>query len=190
MNLQKSHVKVLVVTIAVLLAAILVVTGIGSAFHSNPEQLFTFTPCPGLTVTSTATTGIWNCPNEPVTSTSNMTFTQGQSVTITGAWASGYSTLGCVPQTGEPSCAVPQLAVSQGYLHSASGSWFVVQWKNSSAVQPTDGSMVTVNGLIQSITYHSNPGATYPIYHLNNQSEGSNLLQPQPNYAIVNATLG
>ena len=190
MRLHRGHLLAIAVALGVFLTAVLVVAGTGSAFYSSPKQLFTFTPCPGLTVTNTATTGIWNCSNEPATIGSNTTFVQGQSVTITGTWASGYRTLGCIPQSGESSCAVPQLAMPQGYLHTDSGLWFVVQWKNSSTASPPVGRIVTVDGLIQTITYPSNPGDTYPIYHLNNSTGESNLLQPQPTYEIVNTIFG
>jgi hypothetical protein len=184
-------VKILVITIGVLLVAVLVVAGTGWAFHSSPGQLYTFAPCPGLTITATDTTGVWNCPNEPITVGNNTTFAAGQVVTVTGVWANGYSTFGCVPQVGESSCAVPQIAMIQGYLHVSigGGMWFVVQWKNDSSHELEDGRIVTVSGNIQPIAYSTNPGATYQIYHLNNQTGESNLLKPQPTYEIVNATL-
>jgi hypothetical protein len=191
MSLQSGRVRILVITIGVLLVAVLVVAGAGWAFHSTPGQLYTFAPCPGLTVTTADTTGIWNCPNEPVTVNNNTTFAAGQLVTVTGVWASGYSTLGCVPQTGESSCVVPQIAMIQGYLHANidGDSWFVVQWKNSPSPQLGDGRTVTISGYVQPILYSTNPGATYPVYHINNQTGESNLLQPQPTYEIVNATI-
>lgn len=143
---------------------------------------YTFSPCPGLTVTSTATTGIWNCPNQPV-------FTDGQAVTITGSYATGYGTLGCVPQDGEP-CAVPQIASLQDYIYAnlGAGMWFVVRWENLS-VQLKDGQVVTVTGTLNAISYSTNPGATYPVFHLNNSTGKSDLLQPQPSFEILNAVL-
>jgi hypothetical protein len=111
-------------------------------------------------------------------------------VTITGAWATGYGTLGCVPQNGQ-SCAVPQIASLQDYLYSniGGGMWFVVQRETPVIVQLTTGQTVTVSGTLRAITYPSNPGATFSIFHLNNQIGKSNLLQPQPNFEIVNAVL-
>jgi hypothetical protein len=148
---------------------------------------YTFSPCPGLTVTSTATTVIWHCPNQPGTYTA---FTAGQAVTITGTWATGYGTLGCVPEYGQP-CAVPQIASLQDYLHAniAGGTWFVIQWQKPATVHLTDGQIATVSGTLKAITYPSNQGATYPIFHLNNQTGTSDLLQPQPSFEIVNAVL-
>lgn len=150
-----------------------------------------FTPCPGLTVTSAATTGIWHCPNQPVPSGASITFTKGQAVTITGTWATGYGTLGCVPQSGQSSCVVPQIASVQDYLYAniEGGMWFVVQWKQGAEAQLMDGQTVTVNGILEVITYSSNPGTTYPIFHLNNQTGKSDLLQPQPSFEITNAVL-
>jgi len=186
-----SRRKTLAIGIGVLIVTVLAFVSVGWAWHATPAQSYTFSPCPGLTVTSTATTGIWNCPNEPAT-ISTSTFSAGQFVTVTGTWATGYGTLGCVPETGQQECAVPQIASLQNYLHTTvdGGMWFVVQWKEGSSVQLTGGQTVTVSGLLQDIAYPNNPGATYPIYHLNNQTAGSNLLQPQPTYEITNATLG
>ena len=171
--------------IAGILILVIAVLAIPAAYRDSylTTGQHTFSPCPGLTITSTATTGIWNCPNQPV-------FTAGQAVTITGNWAAGYGTLGCVPQNGEP-CAVPQIAFLEDYLYAniRGGMWFVVQWENSVTVQLKDGQMVTVSGTLKTITYPSNPGATYPIFHLNNQTGKSDLLQPQPSFEIVNAIL-
>jgi hypothetical protein len=179
-------------SIGVVAVAILVFAGIGWSWHPAPEVTYVFTPCPGLTITSTATTGIWNCPNEPATSGLDTTFVSGQFVTITGTWTTGYSTLGCVPEIGQQGCIVPQIALLQDYLHAdiGAGVWFVVQWKQGATVQLTDGQTVTVSGSLQEISYPSTPGVTFPIYHLNNQTAGSNLLQPQPSYEITNASVG
>jgi hypothetical protein len=113
-------------------------------------------------------------------------------VAITGTWATGYGTFGCVPQIGESSCVVPQLASLQDYLYAniGGGMWFVVQWKEGLAIQLVDGQRVTISGSLQEIVYPSNPGSVFLIYHLNNQTAGSNLVQPQPTYSITNATLG
>jgi hypothetical protein len=111
---------------------------------------------------------------------------------MTGTWATGYGTLGCVPLSGESSCAVPLIAFLTDYLHVNIGrdSWFVVQWKEGVTIQITDGQTVTITGTLQAINYPSNPGATYPIYHSNNQTGETGLLQPQPVFKITNAVLG
>jgi hypothetical protein len=177
----------LTVGILILVIAVLAIPATDRNWHS-PTGLYTFSPCPGLTITSTATTGIWNCPNQP--GSSNTTFTAGQAVTITGTWATGYGTLGCVPQNGQ-SCAVPQIASLQDYLYAniGGGTWFVVQWENPVTVHLTDGQTVTVSGTLKAIIYPSNPGATFPIFHLNNQTGKSDLLQPQPSFEIASAVL-
>ena len=173
-------------TVGILIVAIafLAVVAASRTWYSTTAQ-YTFSPCPGLTITSPATTGIWNCPNRPVT-----TFVDGQAVTITGTWATGYGTLGCVPQNGQP-CAVPQIASLQDYVYANidGGMWFVVQWKTPLTIQLTDGQTITISGTLKVITYPSSPGATYPIFHLNNQTGKSNLLQPQPSFEIVSAVL-
>jgi hypothetical protein len=168
--------------ILILVVAVLALPVTYRNWHLTTGQ-YTFSPCPGLTITSTATTGVWNCPNQPV-------FTAGQMVTITGTWATGYGTLGCIPQNGQP-CAVPQIASLEDYLYAnlGGGMWFVVQWKNPITAQLKDGQAVTVSGTLQAISYPSSPGATFPIFHINNQTGQSDLLQPQPNFEIVNATL-
>jgi hypothetical protein len=85
---------------------------------------------------------------------------------------------------------VPQIAILTHYLHvSMVDSWFVVQLKQNTTVLPNDGQVVTVSGVLQAVTYPSNPGATYLIYHLNDQTEGSEMLQPQPSFEITNAIL-
>jgi len=188
-----SHLKrssVIVISVGVLIVAFLAAANMG--WPPTKGTPYVFSPCPGLTVTSTATTGIWNCPNQPAPGSQNATFTAGQLVNITGTWATGYGTLGCVPQVGQSSCAVPQIASLQDYLFTniGGGTWFVVQWKSGSAVQLVDGQRVTVSGTVQEILYSSNPGSTFPIYHLNNQTGESNLIQPQPTYEITNAALG
>ena len=164
----------------------------GWNWSPNQETSHIFSPCPGMTVTSAVTTGIWNCPNQPVNIGTNTTFTPGQLVNITGTWVTGYRTFGCVPQIGQSSCAVPQIASLQDYLfiHIGAGMFFVVQWKEGSAAQLADGQRVTIIGSLQEISYPSNPGSMFPIYHLNNQTTGSNLVQPQPMYVITNAVLG
>jgi hypothetical protein len=175
----------------IVLIVVIVVGGLAWNWYSTQGTPYVFSPCPGLTVTSRVTTGIWNCPNQPVPSGSSRTFTAGQFVTITGTWATGYGTVGCVPQSGQSSCAVPQIASLQDYLHAniGGGMWFVVQWKQGAAVQLMDGQRVTVSGTLKAITYPSSPGATFPIYHLNNQTGGSDLLQPQPSFEITDAVL-
>ena len=179
-------------TIGLLIIAVLAVADVGWNWHLTQGTPYVFSPCPGVTITSAATTGTWNCPNQPGTAGSTTTLTAGQFVSITGAWATGYGTLGCVPQSGQASCAVPQIASLQGYLHASigGGMWFVVQWKQGAAVQLTDGQIVMVSGTLRGITYSFSPGATFPIYHLNDQTGGSDLLQPQPSYEITNAVLG
>jgi len=168
------------------IAALVAVVLIGAAFAWRwPSQntTYVFSPCPGLTVTSTATTGIWNCPNIAA-------FTAGENVTLTGTWELGYATLGCVPISNESSCMVPQIAILTHYLHvDTVDSWFVVQLKQNTTVQPNDGQVVTVSGVLQAITYPSSPGATYPIYHLNNQADSAEVLQPQPSFEITNPIL-
>ena len=171
--------------IAVLVLIIAVLVGGGLAWKWRAQDIpYVFSPCPGLTVTSTATTEIWNCPNEPA-------LTAGKNVTMTGTWATGYETLDCVPASGESPCMVPQIAILTHYLHTniEGDNWFVVQWKQGAAVQPTDRQTVTISGTLQAITYPSNPGATYPIYHLNNETDGPDLLQPQPSFEITSAVL-
>lgn len=122
--------------------------------------------------------------------TPSATLTAGQFVTITGTLRTGYGTIGCVPQSGQSTCAVPQIASLQDYLRSnMSGMWFVIQWKQSAGVQLIDGQTVTVSGILEGIAYSSSPGATFPIYHLNNQTSTSGLLQPQPSFEITNAVL-
>ena len=188
---QARKTKALPIAVAVTLVAVLAVAGTGWIWTSTHAKSYVFTPCPGLTITSTATTGIWNCPNQPVTGP-NTTLTSGQFVSITGTWARGYGTLGCVPQSGQASCAVPQIASLQDYLHTSigGGMWFVVQWQQGETFQLMDGQTVTVSGTLREITYSSNAGATFPIYHLNNQTSGADLLQPQPRFEITNAVLG
>lgn len=171
---------------AVIVLIMAVIVSVGLAWKwSAQDTVYVFSPCPGLTVTSTATTGIWNCPNQPA-------FTAGQNVTLTGSWATGYETFGCVPENGGSPCVVPQIAMLTHYLHTnmEGDNWFVVQWKQNVTVQLNDGQTVTISGTLQAITYPSNPGATYPVYHLNDQTGGSYLLQPQPSFEITNATLG
>jgi len=170
-----------------ILVAVLAIAAAGGNWYPTTDH-YTFSPCPGLTITSTATTGIWNCPSQPAASYT--AFTAGQVVNITGTWAIGYGTLGCVPQSGQ-SCAVPQIASQQSYLYTniAGGKWFVVQWKNGVEVQVMVGQTVTVSGTLEMIAYPSNPGATFPIFHLNNQTGKSDLLQPQPSFEIVGAVL-
>ena len=172
------------VAAVILLVMVILVGGLAAWKWSSQPTLYVFSPCPGLTVTSSATTGIWNCPNEPA-------FIAGQNVTLTGTWATGYETLGCVPLSGQSQCAVPQLAMLVEYLHVSTGGdyWFVIQWKESPTAQVTDGQTVTISGTLQAINYLSNPGATYPIYHLNNQTNGTILLQPQPTFEITNPVL-
>ena len=181
---RKGQRRPLSVGILIVAIALLAILAASRTWYPTTGQ-YTFTPCPGLTLTSTATTGIWNCPNQPVT-----TFADGQEVTIKGTWATGYGTLGCVPQNGQP-CAVPQLASLQEYVYANidGGMWFVVQWRTPLTVQLTDGQTVTVSGILKVIIYPSSPGATYPIFHLNNQTGKSNLLQPQPSFEIVSAVL-
>jgi len=188
---MRANGRILAFTFGVLIVIVLAFVSVGWGFYTTPAQSYTFSPCPALTITSTATSGIWNCPNEPATISSPI-FSAGQNVTITGSWATGYGTLGCVPETGQQACAVPQIASLQNYLHTnlGGGIWFVVQWNQDSATQLADGQTVTISGLLQEIMYPTNPGATYPIYHLNNQTVGSSLLQPQPTWEITNATLG
>ena len=169
----------------VIVMLIIVLVGSAMAWKLYPTQgtSYVFSPCPGLTVTATATTGIWNCPMEPA-------FTAGQIVNITGTWATGYGTVGCVPQSGQSSCAVPQFASLQDYIHSnIGGVWFVVQWKQGAEVPLTDGQVVTVSGILAGITYSSSPGTTFPVFHYGNQTVGSNLLQPQPSFEITSAVL-
>ena len=177
----------LTIGITILVIAVLAVAAADRVWYPTNAS-YTFSPCPGLTVTSTATTGIWNCPNQ-LTSFS-ITFAAGQAVTITGTWATGYGTLGCVPQNGQP-CAVPQIASLQDYLHVniEGGMWFVIQWKEPARAQLMNGQTITVNGTLESITYPLNPGATFPIFHLNNQTGKSDLLQPQPSFEIMDAVL-
>ena len=67
--------------------------------------------------------------------------------------------------------------------------WFVVQWKQSAEAQLMDGQTVTVNGILKVIAYSSNPGTTYHIFHLNNQTGKSDLLQLQPSFEITNTVL-
>ena len=173
----------LIVGTLILIVAVLAIPFAYMTWYPATPNQYTFSPCPGLTITSTATTGIWNCPNQPA-------FTEGQTVTITGSYATGYGTLGCVPQNGEL-CAVPQLASLQNYVHSniGGGMWFVLQWKNPVPVQLKEGQIATISGTLEVITYSTTPGATYPIYRLNNQTGKSDLLQPQPSFEIVNAVL-
>lgn len=189
-HMQRS--SVLAISTGVLIVAILAAVGIGWRWAPTEGTPYVFSPCPGMTVTSSVTTGIWNCPNQSAPTSANETFTAGQFVNITGTWATGYGTLGCVPQIGQSSCAVPQIASLQDYLSAniGGGMWFVVQWKAGSAVQLVDGQRVTISGSLQEITYPSNPGSTFTIYHLNNQTLGSNLVQPQPTYEITDAVLG
>jgi hypothetical protein len=179
------------ISVVIVLILIIVVAGVAWSWYSSQRTTYVFSPCPGLTVTSRVTTGIWNCPNQPASSESNSTFTEGQFVTVTGTWATGYGTLGCVPQTGQSSCAVPQIASLQNYVHAniGGGMWFVVKWKQGTVAHLTDGQTVTISGTLQAIQYSSNPGATYPIYHLNNQTGRSDLLQPQPSFEITDAVL-
>ena len=171
----------------ILIIAVLVVAATDRIWYSSNAS-YTFSPCPGLTVTSANTTGIWHCPNE--LNTSSITYAAGQVATITGTWATGYGTLGCVPQNGQP-CAVPQIASLRNYLHANTGSgmWFVVQWKKGAEIQLIDGQTVTLTGTLGVITYPSNPGATFPIFHLNNQTGKSDLLLPQPSFEIIDAVL-
>lgn len=187
---RRQHGSALVLAVIVLVV-VLVVAGLAWNWYSTQGTPYVFSPCPGLTVTSRVTTGIWNCPNQPVPSGPSLLFTAGQFVTITGAWATGYGTVGCMPQSGQSSCAVPQIASLQDYVHAniGGGMWFVVQWKQGAAVQLIDGQRVTVSGTLKGITYSSSPGATFPIYHLNNQTGRSDLLQPQPSFEITNAVL-
>ena len=191
-----NRLGVLAASIGVVILAAIAVVGTSWGWHTVQATSYTFSPCPGLTVTSSVTTGIWNCPMEPATTRgSNVTLVVGEFVTISGTWATGYGTFGCVPTTGQSSCAVPQLASLQDYLYTniGRGMWFVVKWKNSSAVQLANGQRVTISGSLKEIAYPSNPGSTYPIYHLNNETNtiaGSNLVEPQPVYEITDAVLG
>jgi hypothetical protein len=187
--LLKSRVIPLTIAIIMLTIAALAVASTVWDWYSTSGP-YVFSPCPGLTVTSAATTGIWHCPNQPVPGGS-ITFSEGQVATITGTWATGYGTLGCVPQVGESSCVVPQIASLQNYLYAniGDGTWFVVQWKQGTEAKVIDGERVTINGILKAITYSSNPGTTYPIFHLNNQTGKSDLLQPQPSFEITNAVL-
>ena len=176
----------------VLILVMVVVAGLAWSWYSFQSPAYVFSPCPGLTVTSRVTTGIWNCPNEPVPG-GTQSFAAGEFVALNGTWATGYGTLGCVPQTGQSACAVPQIASLQDYLNVRAGGeglWFVVQWRQGSAVQLIDGQAVTISGTLMAITYPSTPGSTYPIYHLNNQTGGPDLLQPQPSFTITGAVLG
>jgi hypothetical protein len=167
----------------VILAVVVLALGLAWKWSAQP-RLYVFSPCRGLTATSSATTGVWNCPMEPA-------FSAGQNVTLTGIWATGYETLGCVPLSGQGSCVVPQIAMLVEYVHVSLGGgyWFVVQWKASPTVQISGGQNVTVTGTLRAINYPSDPGATYPIYHLSNQTNGTALLQPQPAFEIINAVL-
>ena len=180
----------MIVAIGALIIAIVIVASVTFNWYSTQGTQYVFSPCPGLTVTSTATTGIWHCPNIPANSVPPP-FTAGEFVTLTGTSASGYATIGCVPQTGETSCVVPQIASLQDYLYANinGGMWFVVRWKVA-AVHVIDGQTVTVSGILEAIIYPSSPGSTFPVYHLNNQTGKSDLLQPQPSFEITNATLG
>jgi len=190
MERTRQHGSVFVVAVIMLILG-LVVAGVAWSWYSTQGASYVFSPCPGLTVTSRVTTGIWNCPNQPAPGGPSVSFTAGQLVTITGTWATGYGTIGCVPQTGQSSCAVPQIASLQHYLHAnvGGGMWFVVQWRQGAAVQLLDGQRVTVSGTLQAITYPSNPGAAFPIYHLNNQTGRSDLLRPQPSFELGDAVL-
>jgi hypothetical protein len=179
--------------VIILTVTLVVAVGLAWSWYSSQGPPYVFSPCPGLTVTSRVTTGIWNCPNEPAPGGSSQSFSAGQFVNVTGTWSTGYGTIGCVPQVGESSCAVPQIASLQDYLNvraGGEGMWFVVQWKQGSAVQLIDGQTVTISGTLIAITYPSTPGSTYPIYHVNNQTGGSDLLQPQPSLEISDAVLG
>ena len=184
--------SVLLPAAIVLIIVILVTAGVAWSWYSTQRTLYVFSPCPGLTVTSRVTTGIWNCPNEPAPSGPYRTFTEGQLVTITGTWSTGYATAGCIPESGQSTCIVPQIASLQHYIHVniGGGMWFVVQWKQGAAVQLMDGQTVAINGVLMAITYPSTPGSTFSIYHLNNQTGSSNLLQPQPSFEITDAVLG
>jgi hypothetical protein len=179
------------ISVVIVLILVLVVAGVAWSWYSNQRTTYVFSPCPGLTVTSRVTTGIWNCPNQPVPSGSVSSFTEGQFVTVTGTWATGYGTLGCIAQTGQSSCAVPQIASLQNYVHASvgGGMWFVVKLKQGTTVRLMDGQTVTISGTLEAISYPSSPGATYPIYHLDNQTGKSDLLQPQPSFEITDAVL-
>ena len=182
--------KILITSLGVLVVAALAVAGTGLNWNSAEQTSYVFTPCPGLIVTSTATTAVWNCPNESATIGASTQFTTGEFVTITGTWATGYGTLGCVPQTGETSCVVPMIASIDDYLYTDinGGMWFVIQPKQGLTVQLKVGEIATVSGILQPITYPTSPGSTYPIYHLNNQTGESGLIHPQPMYEVTNAT--
>ena len=63
-----------VMVIIVLIVAVLV----GEAWRGKGQDTsYVFSPCPGLAVISTATTGVWNCPNQ-------LALVGGQNVTLTG----------------------------------------------------------------------------------------------------------
>ena len=188
---RSGHGGITPVLAVIVLIVVIVIGGVAWYWYSIQGKPYVFSPCPGLTMTSRVTTGIWNCPNESVPRSSSTTFTAGQFVTVAGTWATGYGTLGCVPESGQSTCAVPLIASLQDYLHTNVGGdmWFVVQWKQGAALRLTDGQKVTVSGTLKTITYPSGPGATFPIYHFNNQTGGSDLLQPQPSFEIADAVL-
>ena len=160
MSRSKLHGRSLTIAIIVLSLAVLAVAGVAQNWYSTQG-------------------------------TPSATLTAGQFVTITGTLRTGYGTIGCVPQSGQSTCAVPQIASLQDYLRSnmSGGMWFVIQWKQGAGVQLMDGQTVTVSGILEGIAYPSSPGATFPIYHLNNQTGTSGLLQPQPSFEITNAVL-
>jgi len=181
--------RILLASIGVLIVAALAIAGTGLSWNSTQQTSYVFTPCPRLIVTSTATTGVWNCPNLPVTIGATTQFTAGEFVTVTGTWATGYGTLGCVPPIGETSCAVPMIASIEDYLYVSvnGGMWFVVQLKQGTTTQLSDGQIASITGTLQQIVYSTSPGSTYPIYHLNNQTGASDIIHPI--YQITNATV-
>lgn len=72
----------------IVLVTVLAVVGLEWSWHASEgtsplisSPVYVFSPCPGLTVTSSATTGIWNCPNQSVTDSSS-SYTAGGNVKL------------------------------------------------------------------------------------------------------------
>jgi hypothetical protein len=156
---RKEGTNALVLTIIVLIIVVLVVAGVDWKWYSNQGTPYAFTA--------------------------------GQFVTISGTWATGFVNVGCVPPSGQSYCVAPAHSGQSFYLHvgTRGGMWFAVQWKQGAEAHLIDGQTVTISGTLKGIAYASIPGATFPIYYLNNLSGGFGLLRPQPSFQITDAVL-
>jgi hypothetical protein len=111
----------------------------------------------------------------------------GYSGPFTGTYSTGYATLGCIPVSTSEGCFVPQIAIMTSYL-SINNASYVIDWANHTFQgnhQLTDGSTINVSGALTPIFYNKTVGATFMVY----RSNAGMILNPQPEFAIQNATL-